>query len=142
MASSVDLPQPEGPAIDRYSPFWTSKCTAESACVSTSSVTKTLLTFSNRISGCEPLSIVIPLLYESRQTLVQFNAVVIIVRGHIREDHPVSYFESFLDLDRTYRTASECHLHDVGVLAVGLDLEEPHGAVLLSEHRASHVNHV
>ncbi len=25
MASSVDLPQPEGPEIERYSPLWTSK---------------------------------------------------------------------------------------------------------------------
>src|SRR5262249_18099174 len=33
--SSVDLPQPEGPEIDTYSPRWISMCTPESACVST-----------------------------------------------------------------------------------------------------------
>jgi hypothetical protein len=79
MASSVDLPQPEGPAIDRYSPFATSMWMPDSACVSTSSVTKTLLTFSSRISGCEPLSIVIYPFYEKRENLVQTNPVVVIV---------------------------------------------------------------
>jgi len=36
--SRVDLPQPEGPEIDTYSPRWMLKCTPESAWVSTSSV--------------------------------------------------------------------------------------------------------
>src|ERR1051326_6129267 len=142
MASNVDLPQPDGPAIDRYSPFWTSKCTAERACVSTSSVTKTLLTFSKRLSGCEPLSIVISLLYETGRILVQFDAVVIIVRGHIGQDHPVSYLQSFLDLDRTYRAAAERYLHRIGILAVRIDLEEPHRAVLLPEDRTPHIYHI
>ncbi len=38
MESSVDLPQPDGPAIEMYSPFLMSRWMPESACVSTSSV--------------------------------------------------------------------------------------------------------
>ena len=67
MASSVDLPQPDGPAIDRYSPFFTSKWMPESACVSTSSVTNTLLTLSSRISGSEPFSMSLTLFDENRE---------------------------------------------------------------------------
>ena len=48
--SSVDFPQPEGPEIEKYSPFLISRCTPASACVSISSVRKTLVTPSRRIS--------------------------------------------------------------------------------------------
>src|SRR5438128_7004157 len=48
---SVDLPHPDGPAIDTYSPFATSRLTSESACVSTSSVRNTLATDCNLITG-------------------------------------------------------------------------------------------
>src|SRR5258706_12950010 len=40
----VDLPHPDGPPMDTYSPFATSRLTSDSACVSTSSVRKTLAT--------------------------------------------------------------------------------------------------
>src|SRR5437762_2815071 len=50
MESSVDLPQPDGPAIDTYSPRAIARLMLSSACVSTSSVRKTLLTASNLIS--------------------------------------------------------------------------------------------
>src|SRR5436309_3347329 len=33
MESRVDLPEPDGPAIETYSPLRTSSCTPESACV-------------------------------------------------------------------------------------------------------------
>src|ERR1019366_4378457 len=142
MASSVDLPQPEGPPIDRYSPFATSMWIADSACVSTSSVTKTLLTASSRSSGCEPLSIVIYPFYESRETLVQLNSVVTVVGRHIREYHLVSHLESVLDFDGIHRTAPQHHLHLVGVLAVRLHLEELNRALLLPENRPSDKYHI
>src|SRR6266481_9536317 len=41
---SVDLPHPEGPAMDTYSPLATSRLTSDRACVSTSSVRNTLAT--------------------------------------------------------------------------------------------------
>src|SRR6478752_7665256 len=44
MERRVDLPQPEGPAIDTYSPFLMSIWMPERAWVSTSSVRKTLVT--------------------------------------------------------------------------------------------------
>jgi len=47
----VDLPQPEGPAIATYSPFWISRWMPERAWVSTSSVRKTFLTLSSLRSG-------------------------------------------------------------------------------------------
>src|SRR3954469_14115595 len=48
----VDLPQPEGPAIDTYSPLLICRWIPESACVSTSSVKKTLVTPSSLINAC------------------------------------------------------------------------------------------
>src|SRR5260370_6211535 len=51
MASSVDLPQHEGPAIDRYSPFLICRWMPASACVSTSSVTNTFVTPSRLIKA-------------------------------------------------------------------------------------------
>src|SRR5260370_25512703 len=44
MDSKVDLPQPEGPAIDIYVPFLISRGISSSAWVSTSSVKKTFFT--------------------------------------------------------------------------------------------------
>src|SRR6266852_1123953 len=44
MDSSVDLPQPEGPAIEMYVPFLISRWISSSAWVSTSSVKKTFFT--------------------------------------------------------------------------------------------------
>ncbi len=44
IASSVDFPQPEGPEIETYSPRRNSRWIPASACVSTSSVTKTFVT--------------------------------------------------------------------------------------------------
>src|SRR5437016_5606301 len=46
----VDLPQPDGPAIDTYSPRAIARLILSSAWVSTSSVRNTLLTASNLIS--------------------------------------------------------------------------------------------
>src|SRR5262252_1894846 len=109
MASRVDLPQPDGPAIDRYSPFLTSKWMPERACVSTSSVTKTLLTLSSRMRACESLSISSPY-YVYGGNLVQLYAVVIVVRRHIGEDHPVPNPQTVLDFDRVDGAAPERHL--------------------------------
>src|SRR3954468_413482 len=50
MESSVDLPQPEGPAMATYSPWRMSRWMPERAWVSTSSVRKTLVTPSSLMS--------------------------------------------------------------------------------------------
>src|SRR5665213_2721413 len=51
MERRVDLPQPDGPLMDTYSPFSISMCTPASACVSTSSVRNTFVTLSSFKSG-------------------------------------------------------------------------------------------
>ncbi len=55
MDSRVDLPQPDGPDTVTNSPWEMSRCTSARAWVSTSSVMKTFLSPSMRISGW-PLS--------------------------------------------------------------------------------------
>src|SRR5690606_16504819 len=91
--SNVVLPQPEGPAIATYSPLSIAKLMSESACVSTSSVVKTFLMPSIRIS------VVI---------LASLDAYAIHVRvlGHIRQHHTVPGLQPADDLDRVDRTAS------------------------------------
>src|ERR1039458_1447601 len=148
MASRVDLPQPDGPAIDRYSPFLTSKWMDERACVSTSSVTKTLLTLSSRISGCAAVSMLLIPLYANRVSYVQknfsvqFDTVILIVLRHVRQNYLVPHPQAVFDLDGVHRAAAEGDLHLVGVLAVGLQLEQRNGAVLLPEHGPAYEHHV
>src|SRR5882762_4978667 len=60
MASSVDLPQPEGPAIERYSPFLMCRWMPANACVSTSSVTNTFVTPSRLIKAFGSFAMYIP----------------------------------------------------------------------------------
>src|ERR1051326_6629118 len=55
MASSVDFPHPEGPLMDTNSPRSISRCMPASACVSTSSLMKTLLRFSRWMSDIASL---------------------------------------------------------------------------------------
>src|SRR5260370_10909084 len=142
MASSVDFPQPDGPEIERYSPFLTSKWMLWRACVSTSSVTKTLLTLSSRISGCEPLSMVIYPFYENCACLVQLNSIVTVIRRHVRQNHLVPNLQAILDLDASHRTLSQLHLHLVSISPVRLQFEKGRRAVLLPEHWPAHVHHI
>src|SRR4026208_1431349 len=76
--NSVDLPQPDGPAIDTYSPLLISMLTLSRAWVSTSSVKNTLFTPSRTIS----VSLMCVL---SQSDLV--NRVPV---GHVRKDHLIA----------------------------------------------------
>src|SRR5579864_7263472 len=118
------------------------------ACVSTSSVTKTLLTLSSLMRGYQPLSIGISLPCEPGRSrrgrplgrgpyrnLIQPDPIVTVVGGHIGEDDFVAYRQAILHLDCVHGAAAERYLHLVGVLAFRLDLEELHGSILLSEYR-------
>src|SRR3982751_1415941 len=58
--SSVDFPQPDGPAMAMYSPLLISRWMPASACVSTSSVKKTFVTPSRWISVGADVFIVAP----------------------------------------------------------------------------------
>src|SRR3974377_854740 len=143
MASSVDLPQPDGPAIDRYSPFFTSKFTSERACVSTSSVMKTLLTPSSRIFASCPLFMG-PLypLYELPAESVESNPLLLVEIGHIRKNHPIPFFQTVLDLNHIHRHLPKGDFHFAGVFAVLLDLENRHSGILLRENRFFDIEHV
>src|SRR5258708_37078132 len=92
MARSVDLPHPDGPDMETYSPRLISMWIPASACVSTSSVMKTLVTPSRCISvGC-PDSFISPL------SLVQSNSVVLVLRGHVGQNHLVATLQSIQNL--------------------------------------------
>src|SRR5262245_226915 len=142
MASNVDFPHPEGPAIERYSPFRSSKWTWERACDSTSSVTDTLLTFSILMSGSELLSIFIAPVYESLIDLVQLYSIVCIVCRHVGEDNPVSNFKTVRHLYTVYCRFAKSYFDFVCKLTIRVDFEELDGRVLLSEHRPADLNDV
>src|SRR5260221_924596 len=58
--SKVDLPQPDGPAIDTYSPRSICTLTFDSACVSTSSVENTLVRSCSLMTGGAPFGLIVP----------------------------------------------------------------------------------
>ncbi len=98
MDSKVVLPQPDGPAIDTYSPVRISRWIPDSAWVSTSSVRKTLVTPFNRINGIEPFVVGVCMdsvaldveFIEIGFVLVKANALVRVPRAGVREDHLIS----------------------------------------------------
>src|SRR5436190_11545311 len=108
--SSVDLPQPDGPAIATYSPLPISMWMPASAWVSTSSVKKTLVTPSSLISACLGSAIVVSSRI-SGVALLQPDAVVRVVGRHVGENHLVPDLESGQHFDHVDRVASELDLH-------------------------------
>src|SRR5215212_11117675 len=102
--SKVDLPQPDGPAIDTYSPLLICRWIPESACVSTSSVKNTFVTPSSLISAC-PFSAILCLL------LFQANAIVGVVRRHVRQNHLIPDLQSRQHFNGVHRAFSELDLH-------------------------------
>src|SRR6185436_19179299 len=133
---SVDLPQPDGPAIDTYSPLLICRWIPESACVSTSSVKKTFVTPSSLISACPFSAIVSPVgrsfrlavrrPWKGRPSVASFqsNAIVGVVRRHVGQDHLVANLQSREHFDAVHRAASELHLRALGLDAVAADLEQ------------------
>src|SRR5581483_8556688 len=90
-ASNVDLPEPDGPAMETYSPFRISMCTPESAFVSNSTVEKVLVMFPIPISI--PASVIrFPFTRSCR--LFQFDPVVLVPARHVRQDDLVAFFQS------------------------------------------------
>src|SRR5436309_2348975 len=134
---SVVLPQPEGPAIETYSPFLISRWMPASACVSTSSVMKTLVTPSRWIS--EPLPLV-PFIVFS--LLVQANVVVPVPGGGVREDHLLAGGQAAHHLDGIDRAAAELDRHSPGLLAAVRELEHLDRALRLPIGWAADVEHV
>src|SRR5437868_8311211 len=110
MERSVDLPQPEGPAIDTYSPLLIWRWIPESACVSTSSVKKTFVTPSSLISAC-PFSAIS---FSCVTRLLEPVAVVCVVCRHIGQDHLIADLQSREHFNGVHRALSELHLHAFG----------------------------
>src|SRR5918994_5884807 len=98
---SVDLPQPDGPAMAMYSPLLISRWIPASAWVSTSSVKKTFVTPSRWISVCPAVLIVAPCceLSRTRASLIQSHAVVGVVRRHVGEDDLIARLQPLEDFD-------------------------------------------
>src|SRR5262245_29240605 len=137
--SRVDLPQPEGPAIDTYAPWAISRCTPERACVSTSSVKKTFVTPSSLMTGCPFELMRFP---PSPKKSLQAHAVVRVPSTHVREDHAIPRFETFDNLHRVHRALAELDLDARRLVAVLVDEEETHEALLLPERGTSHEQRV
>src|SRR6185503_18880484 len=105
--SSVDFPQPDGPAIAMYSPLRISRWIPASACVSTSSVKNTFVTPSRWISGW-PAAFVMWLLSEDSMLAFRYqlasarqpHALVLVVGRHIRQDDLVAGLQALDDFDR------------------------------------------
>src|SRR5438477_5461395 len=136
MDSSVDLPQPDGPAIDTYSPLSIWRWMPDNACVSTSSVKNTFVTPSSLMSAC-PVS-AISFSCRASPTLFQPDAIVCVVCRHIGQDHLIADLESLQHFDRVDRAPAKLHLHALGVHAVGGHLEEADDALILAEGGPAH----
>src|SRR5215467_2146218 len=132
--SSVDLPHPDGPEIDTYSPRAISMLMSSSACVSTSSVTKTFVSRSSLITGGRPRSFKGALLLKS-------DAIERIPVGHIRENHLIASVQPRADFDDVDRGGAEFHLHPRRA-PVRLHLEQADRALFLPECRPAHKQHV
>src|SRR5918994_1560029 len=141
--SSVDLPQPDGPAIAMYSPLLISRWMPARACVSTSSVKNTFVTPSRWMSDCADVFIwlLVSAGYQSSgfqlpassfPLTFELHAIERIELGHVGQDHLVAGAQPFDDLDGVDRGATELDLRR-DRLAARLHLEDGHGAVLLTE---------
>src|SRR5678815_2097693 len=108
MERRVDFPQPEGPAMETYSPVRMSRWMPERAWVSTSSVRKTLVTPSRWMRVWFPLFIVVLCLCRGdgefvrraeSYGLVQADAIVGVVGAGIGEDDLIAFFQALNDFD-------------------------------------------
>src|SRR5258708_23250284 len=119
IASKVDLPQPEGPAIERYSPFLMCRWMPASACVSTSSVTNTFVTPSRLIKafGSFAMYITFPNL------LVQADAIMRIPGRHIRQYYLIANLQAIHNFDGVHRAASQRHRNALRFFSIPIQLE-------------------
>src|SRR5215472_12290332 len=107
-----------------------------SAWVSTSSVTKTLVTASRCINGTDSLSI------RRSSILIQPDAIMPVPGRHVRQNYSIPNLQPVHDLDRVHGAAAQRHRHARRSLAVRIDLEQGNLAVRLPEYRATHIDHV
>src|SRR6266545_667721 len=116
--SNVDLPQPDGPAIETYSPRSTTRSMPASACVSTSSVRNTFVTPCSLINGSmsppvrlKPDATMCPWpLIASPWPLLQSHAIECVPRGHVRQDDFVASLQPGDDFHGVHRRSPQRHL--------------------------------
>ena len=127
--SSVDLPQPDGPAIETYSPRRIRSSIECSAWVSTSSVKKTLLTPSRWISGSPSFSVCIRVMEIAskncpRSGSVEPDPIEVLELRDVGEDDLVAHLEAAHDLDGRDRAAAELDRHPHRVSTAGFEAEQ------------------
>src|SRR6185295_4564302 len=146
--SRVVLPQPEGPAIETYSPLRISMWIPDRAWVSTSSVRNTLVTPSRRISGSADAFIGSSISLDRRPIAgrrfvsVQPYLVVTVLRRGVREDHLVAGLQTLDDFHGVDGGAAQLDRHPHRLLAVLDQLEQLDLAVGLADGGAADVEDV
>src|SRR5258706_1127231 len=143
MESRVVLPQPEGPAMETYSPLRISMWMPESAWVSTSSVMKTLVTPSRLISDSEFVLIrSLSLVLQPSLVSVQTDLVVAVLRRGVRQDHLVADLQSLDDFHGVDGDAPQLHGDADRPLAVFDHFEHLDLAVGRAVGRPADIEHV
>src|SRR5579863_1291147 len=106
------------------------------AWVSTSSVTKTLVTPSRCISGTDALSIIAP------QYSIEPYAVMPIPSRHVRQNHLISDLQPVQNFDGIHGATAQFHRDALRSFAIWIHLEQLNRAVGLSEYRATYVYYI
>src|ERR1700733_14510619 len=130
MARRVDLPQPDGPEMEMYSPRWMSRSMPSRAWVSTSSVTNTFLTACMWIRGsgiglsCKPAG------GQDRQRyLIQSNARILILAGHSGEDNLIAWLQAVQNFRVVHGCMAQAHDRSRGFFALRLQFEQTYRTV-------------
>src|SRR5438034_3027751 len=143
--NKVVFPQPDGPAIETYSPVRISRWIPESAWVSTSSVRKTFLTPFNRIKGVEPFFIGVCIdsvevdveFIDVVFVLVKANAFVRVPRAGIGENYLISRLKAVEDLDCVDGALAQFYRRANSFRAAADEFEHSNGIVFLAESWAA-----
>src|SRR5580658_418290 len=97
-----------------------------SACVSTSSVWKTLVTASMLIKAVSSIAIEHSLPCQplpNGHGSVQTDPVVLILRGHVRQDHLIAHFQSVHHFNVVHRAAPQGHRYALRSFVVWIHFE-------------------
>src|SRR5580658_9922413 len=114
-----------------------------SACVSTSSVWKTLVTASMLIKAVSSIAIEHSLPCQplpNGHGSVQTDPVVLILRGHVRQDHRIAHLQSVHHFNVVHRAAPQGHIHALRFLAVRVYLEQRDLRARLPHHWPAYIH--
>src|SRR3984957_15766067 len=113
-----------------------------SACVSTSSVWKTLVTASMLIKAVSSIAMSLSPTLPYGCGSVEPDSVVRVLRRHIRQDHLIPYLQPVHHFDVVHRTAPQRDRNALRLFVAGVQLEQRNLRAGLSNHRPAHVHHV